>query len=96
MVLTQSPINGQFRSQLGDPTDLQGSEVWIRCADVYAEPNVPAESTGFELGLEAFHVFEPPVKSLIDPERYASLIETLELGLESSEIVDSLRNCRTA
>ncbi len=60
------------------------------------DPSYAGPLAGIELGLEAFHVFEPAVKSLIDPERYTSLIETLELGLESEEIVSSLEGRRTA
>ena len=60
------------------------------------DPSYAGPLAGIELGLEAFHVFEPAVKSLIDPERYTSLIETLELGLESEAIVSCLKGRRTA
>ncbi len=52
MVVRCQRVNGLFRSQLGNPTDLAGREIWIRAAEVYNEMSVPAGATGFELGLE--------------------------------------------
>lgn len=60
------------------------------------DPSYAGPLSGVELGLKAFHVFESPVKALIDSDRYASLIETLELGLESEAIVGSLEGLRTS
>ena len=58
------------------------------------DPTYAGPLAGVELGLRAFHVFEPEIKSLIDPARYAELIETLELGLESETIISALQNAR--
>ena len=58
------------------------------------DPSFAGPLAGYELGLEAFHVFEPLVKSLINAERYESLIETLELGLESESIVEGIAGRR--
>jgi hypothetical protein len=41
-----------------------------------------------------YHILEPAVKQLIDPERYADLIETLELGLEADEIAAAVGQAR--
>jgi len=58
------------------------------------DPTFAGPLAGIELGLDAYHVFEPEVKALIEPERYSELIETLELGLESESIVEALRQAR--
>jgi dienelactone hydrolase len=52
MVATPKRVNGTFRSQIPEKTDLSECEVWIRAAEVYNEHDVPAGATGFELGLE--------------------------------------------
>ena len=58
------------------------------------DPTFAGPLAGIELGLDAYHVFEPEMKALIEPERYSELIETLELGLESESIVEALRQAR--
>lgn len=58
------------------------------------DPTYAGPLAGVQLGLKAYHVFEPELKSLIDPARYAELIEILELGLESETIVRALQEVR--
>jgi glycine reductase len=58
------------------------------------DPTYAGPLAGVRLGLKAYHVFEPELKSLIDPARYAELIEILELGLESETIVRALQEVR--
>ncbi len=58
------------------------------------DPTYAGPLGGIELGLEAYHVFEPAVKEVIDPSRYSDLIETLELGLEADSIVEALQQAR--
>ena len=58
------------------------------------DPSYAGPLGGVELGLEAYHVFEPCVKAVIEPEQYAELIETLEMGLEADEIVSKLAEIR--
>lgn len=60
------------------------------------DPTFAGPLAGVELGLAAYHVFEPEVKSLIDADRYSELIETLELGLESESIIEALQQARAA
>ena len=43
---------GTFRSQLDKRRDLRKTHIWIRAAEVYNGANVPAGTTGFQLGLE--------------------------------------------
>lgn len=52
MVATSQKGGGVFRSDLGEPTDLNGKEVWVRGAEVYDGSSVPPGATGFKLGLE--------------------------------------------
>ena len=58
------------------------------------DPTYAGPLGGVELGLAAYHVFEPAVKEVIDPARYSDLIETLELGLEADSIVEALQEAR--
>ena len=58
------------------------------------DPTFAGPLAGIGLGLNTYHVFEPEVKALMDPERYSELIETLELGLESESIVEAIRQAR--
>jgi glycine reductase len=58
------------------------------------DPTFAGPLSGVALGLEVYHVFEPPVKAEIDPARYRDLIETLEFGLESDTIVAALQQAR--
>ena len=43
---------GEFRSELDGPRRLDGSEVWIRAAEVHDPPAVPPDNLDFDLGLE--------------------------------------------
>jgi hypothetical protein len=58
------------------------------------DPTYSGPLAGVELGLDVYHVFEPSVKSVIAPERYGELIETLELGLEADAIVSAVERTR--
>ena len=62
----------------------------------HGDPTYAGPLTGVELGLAVYHVFEPAIKQLIDPERYADLLETLELGLAADEIATAVEQARTA
>lgn len=77
---------------LGAPTP-DSSQIQFETVTT-GDPSYAGPLAGVELGLEAYHVFEAPVKEAIEPERYAELIETLELGLESDEIVGKLAALR--
>lgn len=59
------------------------------------DPTYAGPLAGIGLGLKAFHIFEPEVKRIIDPGRYAALIETLELGLDAEAIVQALQQARS-
>jgi hypothetical protein len=58
------------------------------------DPTYAGPLAGVQLGLKAYHVFEPEVKGSIDPAWYAELIEILELGLDSETIVRALQEAR--
>ena len=58
------------------------------------DPTYAGPLAGVELGVSVYHVFEPEVKAIIDPERYSDLIETLELGLEADAIVEAIQQLR--
>jgi glycine/sarcosine/betaine reductase complex component A len=77
---------------LGAPT-TDSSQIQFETVTT-GDPSYAGPLAGVELGLEAYHVFEPFVKAAIEPEQYAELIETLEMGLESDEIVSKLAEIR--
>src|SRR3989339_735545 len=77
---------------LGAPT-VESSVVQFETV-TGGDPTYAGPLAGIELGLTAFHIFEPEVKRLIDPGRYGELIETLELGLEAEAIVKALQEAR--
>lgn len=78
---------------LGAPT-IDSSQIQFETV-TSGDPSYAGPLAGVELGLEAYHVFEPEMKSMIDPGQYAELIETLEMGLEESqEIVGKLAEIR--
>jgi hypothetical protein len=52
MVCKPTKKGGTFRWQLDKKYNLSSSEVWVRCAEVYTGPPIPANATGFQLGLE--------------------------------------------
>jgi glycine/sarcosine/betaine reductase complex component A len=58
------------------------------------DPTYAGPLGGIELDLPVYHVFEPEVKAIIDPNRYSDLIETLELGLEADAIVEAIQQSR--
>lgn len=44
--------DGSFREPLKDRADLTEAEVRVRAAEVYEDPNIPAQRTGFRIGVE--------------------------------------------
>jgi hypothetical protein len=51
-VLQAREGTGDFREPLKDVTDLSKAEVRVRAAEVYQAPTIPANATGFRVGLE--------------------------------------------
>jgi hypothetical protein len=52
MVAQTSSVSGDYKSNLGSPMDFTGKELWVRAAEVYDGTSVPANATGFQIGLE--------------------------------------------
>ena len=77
---------------LGAPT-TESSQVQFETVTT-GDPSYAGPLAGVELGLEAYHVFEPGVKAAIEPEQYADLIEVLEMGLDADAIVSALAGMR--
>lgn len=77
---------------LGAPT-TESSQVQFETVTT-GDPSYAGPLAGVELGLDAYHVFEPRMKAAIRPDQYADLIETLEMGLESDDIVSALAEMR--
>ena len=77
---------------LGAPT-TESSQVQFETVTT-GDPSYAGPLAGVELGLPAYHVFEPNVKAAIDPDKYEENIEILEMGLEAEAIVDALAGMR--
>ncbi len=77
---------------LGAPT-TESSQVQFETVTT-GDPSYAGPLAGVELGLPAYHVFEPNVKAAIDPDQYAENIEVLEMGLDADAIVDALAGMR--
>ncbi len=77
---------------LGAPT-TESSQVQFETVTT-GDPSYAGPLAGVELGLPAYHVFEPNVKAAIDPDQYAENIEILEMGLDAEAIVDALAGMR--
>ena len=77
---------------LGAPT-TESSQVQFETVTT-GDPSYAGPLAGVELGLQAYHVFEPNVKAAIDPDQYAENIEILETGLDADAIVDALAEMR--
>ena len=73
---------------LGAPT-TEASQVQFETVTT-GDPSYAGPLAGVELGLQAYHVFEPNVKAAIDPDQYAENIEILEMGLDAEAIVGAL------
>lgn len=52
MVTKPGKPGGVFRSELAQPLDMNGAEIWIRAAEVTDGSSVPSGATGFRLGIE--------------------------------------------
>lgn len=77
---------------LGAPT-TESSKVQFETVTT-GDPSYAGPLAGVELGLPAYHVFEPNVKAAIDPDQYAENLEVLEMGLEAEAIVRALAEIR--
>ena len=77
---------------LGAPT-TEASQVQFETVTT-GDPSYAGPLAGVELGLPAYHVFEPNVKAAIDPDQYEENIEILEMGLEADAIVEALAGMR--
>ncbi len=77
---------------LGAPT-TESSQVQFETVTT-GDPSYAGPLAGVELGLPAYHVFEPNVKAAIYPDQYAENIEILEMGLEADAIVEALAGMR--
>jgi hypothetical protein len=53
MVAECGERQGVFRSEVtGQDTSVEGTEIWVRSAEVYTGKSLTGEPSGFELGLE--------------------------------------------
>ncbi len=77
---------------LGAPT-IESSQIQFETVTT-GDPSYAGPLAGVELGLPAYHVFEPGVKAAIDPDQYADHIAVLEMGLDADAITGALAAMR--
>lgn len=58
------------------------------------DPTYSGPLAGVQLGLDAYHIFEPAMKAVIDGAKYEDLLGTLEIALEAQTIVKALEESR--
>lgn len=49
---------------------------------------------GVQLGLRAFHIFEPEIKEQIDPAVYEEQVSVMEMVLDPEAIIEEVREIR--
>jgi hypothetical protein len=87
MVAQDEDVNGCFRSPLQTPTDLVGSEIWIRAAEVFNSSILPDGATGFELGLEDYN----GVTVWVDSDRVGGLPRPYPRSFAPKTMLKTLR-----
>jgi len=58
------------------------------------DPTYTGPLAGVPLGLPVYHVTEPEVKEISDPETYRAQIELSEISMETDKIWESVRAIR--
>lgn len=58
------------------------------------DPTYTGPLAGVSLGLPVYHVTEPEVKAISDPETYRAQIELSEISMETDKIWEGIRTIR--
>ncbi|MBL4831539.1 MAG: hypothetical protein JKY55_16835 [Aliivibrio sp.] len=58
------------------------------------DPTFAGPLAGVQLGLSCYHMVEPEIKSLVDPDVYDEQIGMMEMVLEVDEIVEEVSSYR--
>ena len=77
---------------LGSP-DADSSELYAETL-INGDPSWVGPLAGVALGLTVFHIMEPEIKELIDPEVYEKELALMEIALDVEAITKGLNRVR--
>jgi glycine/sarcosine/betaine reductase complex component A len=58
------------------------------------DPTYAGPLAGVSLGLRVYHILEPEIRQLVDPEVYAEQVGIMELALDSDSIIAMMQQVR--
>lgn len=58
------------------------------------DPTFAGSLAGVQLGLRVYHVIEPEIKEIVDPEIYDEQIGIMEMVLDTEEIISEVSSIR--
>jgi betaine reductase len=77
---------------LGSP-DAESAEMFAETVTL-GDPSYAGALAGVSLKLPVYHVTEPEVRALIQPDVYAEQIELMEMALDTESIHQAMRGVR--
>ncbi len=77
---------------LGSP-DPESAEIYAETVTT-GDPTFAGPLAGVSLGLPVYHILEPEIKELIDPEVYQQQVGVMEMVLDAKSICESVRKIR--
>ena len=77
---------------LGSP-DAESAEMFAETVTL-GDPTYAGVLAGVSLKLPTYHVTEPEIRGLVDPQVYAEQVEMMEMALETDAIHQAVRAVR--
>jgi glycine reductase len=77
---------------LGSP-DAESAEMFAETVSL-GDPTYAGALAGVSLRLPVYHVTEPEIRAIVDPNVYAKQIELMELALDTDAIHAAVRSVR--
>ena len=77
---------------LGSP-DANSAELYAETV-THGDPTWAGPLAGVPLGLPVYHIVEPELKSVVDPEVYEEQVGVMDLALEADKITEALNKVR--
>ncbi len=77
---------------LGSP-DANSAELYAETV-THGDPTWAGPLAGVPLGLPVYHIVEPELKSVVDPEVYEEQVGVMDIALEADKITEALNKVR--
>jgi glycine/sarcosine/betaine reductase complex component A len=77
---------------LGSP-DAESAEMFAETVSL-GDPTYAGALAGVSLKLPVYHVTEPEIRALVEPDVYAEQIELMEMALDTQAIHQAVRSVR--